>query len=349
MLSGYALQRPARVPLLLSGRKGQVSGVRRASVEGEMQALVLTERGPRVVSDWPEPERSSEARIRLSVGGVCATDLELVKGYMGFTGVLGHEWVGVVEDAPDRSLIGARVVGDINCACGGCPTCRAGRRTHCPQRTVLGIDGRDGAFSERFSLPVENLHRVPDGVPDEAAVFVEPLAAAIRITEQLHIRPSSRVIVLGLGRLGQLCARVLALTGAEVIGVTRSAEKRALLPPGIGRCHPDDAEGGADVVVDTTGSRAGLSMATALVRPQGTIVLKTTVHDPLPQSPTPWVINEVQIVGSRCGPFAPALRLLETGAVDPRPLITASLPLSEGGAALDKAATPGAIKVLLRN
>ena len=138
-----------------------------------MKALVLTSSGPQVVRDWPEPSRTGEARIRLSVGGVCATDLELVKGYMGFTGVLGHEWVGVVEDAPDRSLIGARVVGDINCSCGECASCRSGRRTHCPQRTVLGIDGRDGAFSERFSLPVENLHRVPDGVPDESAVFVE--------------------------------------------------------------------------------------------------------------------------------------------------------------------------------
>lgn len=314
-----------------------------------MKALVLTSSGPQVVRDWPEPSRTGEARIRLSVGGVCATDLELVKGYMGFTGVLGHEWVGVVEDAPDRSLIGARVVGDINCSCGECASCRSGRRTHCPQRTVLGIDGRDGAFSERFSLPVENLHRVPDGVPDESAVFVEPLAAALRIAEQLHVRPSSRVIVLGLGRLGQLCARVLALTGAAVVGVTRSAEKRALLPAGIGRCHPDEAEPGADFVVDTTGSRAGLALSTSLVRPEGTIVLKTTVHDPLPQSPTPWVINEVRLVGSRCGPFAPALRLLETGAVDPRPLITADLPLVEGEAALQKAAEPGSIKVLLRN
>lgn len=314
-----------------------------------MRALVLTEDGPTVTDAWPEPSAPGEARIRLNLGGVCATDLELVKGYMGFTGVLGHEWVGVVEDAPDTTLIGARVVGDINCACQRCPVCLAGRSTHCPERTVLGIDGRDGAFSERFCLPVENLHPVPDAVPDESAVFVEPLAAALRITEQIHVRPSDRVLVLGLGRLGQLCARVLALTGADVVGVTRSPEKRALLPPGIGRCHPDEAPPGADVVVDCTGSPAGLQLATRLVRPAGTIVLKTTVHDPLPQPPTPWVIDEVKIVGSRCGPFAPALRLMASGAVDPRPLISAAHTLGDGLDALDAARKPGALKVLLRN
>ena len=314
-----------------------------------MRALVLTEDGPTVTDDWPEPAAAGEARIRLRLGGVCATDLELVKGYMGFTGVLGHEWVGVVEDAPDASLIGTRVVGDINCACRRCAVCRAGRPTHCPERTVLGIAGRDGAFSERFCLPVENLHPVPDRVPDEAAVFVEPLAAALRITDQIHVRPTERVLVLGLGRLGQLCARVLALTGAEVVGVNRSAEKRALLPPGIGRCHPDEAPPGADVVVDCTGSPAGLQLATRLVRPSGTIVLKTTVHEPLPQPPTPWVIDEVRIVGSRCGPFAPALRLLESGAVDPRPLISAERSLGDGLAALVAAGRPGALKVLLRS
>ena len=194
-----------------------------------------------------------------------------------------------------------------------------------------------------------NLHWVPDAVSDEAAVFVELLAEALRIAEQLHVRPSTRAVVMGLGRLGQLCARVLALTGAEVLGVTRSAEKRALLPAGIASAHPDEAPAGwADVVVDCTGSPAVLQQATRLVRPQGTIVLKTTVHEPLPQSPVPWVIDEVHVVGSRCGPFAPALRLLAQGVVDPRPLITAQLPLEEGEAALDLAARPGSLKVLLR-
>ena len=312
-----------------------------------MRALVLTADGPRFTTEHPEPTRPGEAQIRLSMGGICATDLELIKGYMGFVGVLGHEWVGVVEDAPDPKLIGKRVVGEINCPCQHCTVCLQGRKTHCPSRTVLGIVGRDGAFSERLSLPMANLSVVPDEVSDAGAVFVEPLAAALQILEQTHIRPTDRVVVLGLGRLGQLCARVLALTGAEVVGVSRTEAKRALLPPGIATAHPDDVAAGADVVVDCTGSPAGMNLATRLVRPRGRIVLKTTVHDPLPVSPTPWVIDEVTVLGSRCGPFEPALRLLQTGAVDPRPLITAQARLEDGVAALQAAQTPGALKVVL--
>jgi alcohol dehydrogenase len=281
------------------------------------------------------------------MGGICATDLELIQGYMGFVGVLGHEWVGVVEDAPDPMLIGKRVVGEINCPCENCSACQAGRSNHCPSRTVLGIVGRDGAFSERLSLPVANLSVVPDAVSDDCAVFVEPLAAALQILQQTHIRPTDRVVVLGLGRLGQLCARVLALTGANVVGVSRTAAKRALLPDGIETAHPDAVKCGADVVVDCTGSPAGMSLATRLVRARGRIVLKTTVHDPLPVSPTPWVIDEVTVLGSRCGPFEPALRLLQTGAVDPRPLITAQASLADGVAALQAAQAPGALKVVL--
>jgi alcohol dehydrogenase len=314
-----------------------------------MRALCLGPDGPFVDRSFAPRPRPGEARLRLRLGGVCATDLELVKGYMGFTGVLGHEFVAEVLDAPGGDLVGRRVVGEINAACGTCPTCRAGRPTHCPARTVLGIAGRDGAFSDEFSLPVGNLHAVPDGVPDEAAVFVEPLAAACRIVEQVHVRPSHRVVVLGLGRLGQLCARVLALTGADVAGVARSPEKLALLPPSV-RPVPAagaDALAGADVVVDCTGSPDGLALATSLVRPGGTLVMKTTVHDLGPASPTAWVVDEVTLVGSRCGPFAPALRLLAAGLVDPTPLITARLPLDAGLEALERAAAPGGLKVLL--
>ncbi|RME26551.1 MAG: alcohol dehydrogenase [Deltaproteobacteria bacterium] len=287
--------------------------------------------------------------MRVSLAGVCATDLELVRGYMGFAGVLGHEWVGVVEEADDPALVGRRVVGEINASCGSCPTCRAGRPTHCPHRTVLGILGRDGAFAEYLRLPATNLHPVPDPVSDEAAVFVEPLAAACRILEQVHVRPGDRVVVLGLGRLGQLCARVLALTGAEVLGVSRSRHKLDLLPPSVRPVPADQAVGlpPADVVVDTTGSPAGLADASARVRPGGTLVLKTTVHEAPGLSPTPWVIDEITVVGSRCGPFAPALRLLAAGLVDPTPLITARLPLEQGVEALARAARPDAIKVLI--
>lgn len=292
-------------------------------------------------------ERPGEAVIALSVGGVCATDLELCKGYMGFRGVLGHEWVGRVVEAADPALVGARVVGDINCACGVCPTCLAGRPTHCPHRTVLGIDGRDGAFAERFTLPAANLHVVPDGVSDEAAVFVEPLAAALEILEQVHVRPGTRAVVLGVGRLGQLVARVLALTGAEVAAVSRNPARLDLLPKGIARLAAEDADqaAGADLVVDCTGSAAGLATATRLVRPRGTLVMKTTVHAPEAVTPIPWVLDEITVVGSRCGPFAPALRLLERGLVDPTPLVSGRYPLARGVEALEHAAH--AVKVLL--
>jgi len=310
-----------------------------------MRGLWLGPDGPRNRDDLPRAGRPGEARIRLSVGGVCATDLELVKGYMGFTGVLGHEWVGVVEDAPDAAWIGRRVVGEINCPCGSCPTCGAGHPTHCPRRTVLGILGRDGAFAEQLWLPVGNLRSVPDSVPDDCAVFVEPLAAALRIAEQIHVRPTYQVVVLGLGRLGQLCARVLALTGAEVIAVSRRPEPLALLPPGIRRGGAPEPI--ADVVVDTTGASGGLALAKGWVRAGGTIVLKTTTHDVGDVTPTAWVIDEITVIGSRCGAFDPALRLLASGAVDPRPLITARFPLERGVEALAAARLKGALKVLL--
>ena len=312
-----------------------------------MRALVLTDAGPAVRDDHPEPDRAGEARIRTSLAGVCATDLELVRGYMDFRGVLGHEWVGVVEAADDPAWVGRRVVGDINCPCGRCATCRADRSTHCPHRTTLGIAGRDGAFSERFALPTGNLHAVPDGVPDEAAVFVEPLAAACEILEQVHVRPSDRVVVVGIGRLGQLCARVLALTGARVQAISRNPARFDLLPPGIERVEDPDHAVGADVVVDCTGNADGLALATRLVRPRGTVVLKTTVHAPRGVTPIPWVIDEVTLVGSRCGPFDPALRLLDAGLVDPTPLITERFALSDGVAALARAADRDVVKVVL--
>ncbi len=285
-----------------------------------------------------------EASVRVRLAGVCATDLELVKGYMGFSGVLGHEFVGQVEQGPAEWL-GRRVVADINAACGRCPTCLAGRGSHCPHRTVLGIVGRDGAFADRVSIPVANLHAVPEGVDDRAAVFVEPLAAALRVLEQLHVSPSDRVVVLGPGRLGQLCARVLALTGARVGVQAREPgdDRLQRLPVGIERLAPGEGAG-ADVVVDCTGSPAGLALAVSLVRPGGTVVLKTTVHDLAGFEPNQVVIHEVRILGSRCGPFEPALRLLAAGVVDPIPLIDAELPL--GVEALTTAR--GAMKVLMR-
>jgi alcohol dehydrogenase len=315
-----------------------------------MRALVLTTTGPRV-QDHPEPTPvPGEALLRPLLAGICATDLELCRGYMGFTGVLGHEFVAVVEQADDPTWIGRRVVGEINCPCGACPACRAGRPTHCPTRTVLGIDGRDGCLAARFALPLANLHLVPEPVPDEQAVFAEPLAAACRITEQLHLHPVDRVVVLGAGRLGQLVARVLALTGARLQVVEPDPARRALLPAGVEGVPLDQAPdlAGADVVVECTGHRDGLALASALVRPQGTIVLKTTVADPAAPPVVPWVIHEVTVLGSRCGPFAPALRLLEAGLVDPAPLISEVLPLDRGVEGLERAREAGVLKVLIR-
>lgn len=315
-----------------------------------MRALVLDAEGPAFRADHPEVGRPGEARIEVRLAGVCATDLELCRGYMGFRGVLGHEFVGVVCEAPEPGWRGARVVGEINASCGACPTCRAGRRSHCPHRTVLGIAGRDGAFAERLWLPVENLHRVPDEVPDEAAVFVEPLAAALRILEQVEVGPGMRVAVLGLGRLGLLCARVLATTGAEVTGVARGARSRARLGAPCRAIDLDtfQREPPFDLLVEATGAPEGLALTAGRIRPGGTLVLKSTVQGERAAPLNSWVIDEIRVLGSRCGPFDRALRALAQGLVDPTDLIEAEHALDDGLLALRRAAGPGVGKVLLR-
>lgn len=303
--------------------------------------------------DYPRPQLpDGEALIRVRLAGVCNTDLELIKGYAGFGGVLGHEFVGEVEVCPaDPSWEGRRVVGEINAACRHCATCRAGRPTHCPTRTTLGIRGRDGVLADWTTLPVENLHAVPDSVSDEQAVFVEPLAAALEITDQLHLRPTERVVVLGDGKLGQLIAQVLALTGCDLTLVGRHQKKLDLLNArGIQTCLDDalDAPGIlADVVVEATGTPGGFAMARKLVRPRGALVLKSTYHGLLQADLSQVVVDEVQLIGSRCGPFAPALRLLARGAVDVQALIQARYSLDQGLLALEDAALKGALKVLI--
>lgn len=299
--------------------------------------------------DWPEPEPApGEATVRVRKAGICATDLALLAGYMAFSGVPGHEFVGVVEAAPDPAWVGRRVVGEINASCGRCPTCVGGRPRHCPHRTVLGIQGRDGAFAERLALPLGNLHPVPDGVPDEAAVFVEPLAAAFRIPEQVPVGPDTRVHVLGDGRLGLLIAQVLQGTGCRLTLAGRHADKLALARGwGIATADAGADLPPADVVVDATGSPAGLGRAVALTRPLGTVVLKTTCAEAPPFNPAPIVIHELTVVGSRCGPFAPALAALAAGTVEVAPLVAATFPLEDGERALARAAAPGTLKVLL--
>jgi threonine dehydrogenase-like Zn-dependent dehydrogenase len=330
-----------------------------------MRALVMGKRGLTLETSHPEPAPvEGEARIRVLLAGICNTDLEIVRGYLRFQGVLGHEFVGVVEElhgarARERyaELVGKRVVGEINAACHRpeCPMCAAGMPTHCPTRTTLGILGRDGAFADVLSVPVENLHPVPDAVSDRAAVFVEPLAANFEMLEQAHVRPTDRVTVLGDGKMGQLAAQVLALAGCDVCLVGRHAEKLALARArGIrtrlvarGQDTAVPGEPRADAVVECTGSAQGLEMALQLVRPRGTILLKSTVADRGSLDLAPIVIDEIRIQGSRCGPFAPALRALAERRVDVEPLITATYALEEGVAAFERAAQPGVLKVLL--
>jgi alcohol dehydrogenase len=301
--------------------------------------------------DYPQPSPApGEALLRVHLSGICNTDVEITRGYMGFQGVLGHEFVGTVESSPDPAWIGRRVVGDINCSCGHCPTCLTGNPTHCPQRTTLGIGGRDGTLADYCVLPQANLHLVPDNVTDEEAVFVEPLAAALEIIEQVHIRPSQSVIVLGDGKLGLLVAQVMRLTGCDLLAVGHHVEKLALLERmGVATASAERAgDMAADVVIDCTGQAEGFAAGRAMVRPRGTFVLKSTFHGQNQVNLTSLVVDEVSLIGSRCGPFAPALRLLAMGLVDVRSLIAGVYPLEEAITAFGHARTRGALKVLVR-
>jgi threonine dehydrogenase-like Zn-dependent dehydrogenase len=289
--------------------------------------------------------------VRVVTAGVCNTDLEMVKGYFAFTGVPGHEFVGVVEAAPAdaRHWVGRRVVGEINASCRACPTCRAGRPTHCPTRTVLGILKRHGAHAERLLLPLANLHEVPPGVPDDAAVFAEPLAAALEIQEQVRVGPGQRVVVVGSGKLGNLVAQSLALTGCDLTVVGRNPATLGLLSArGLKTAPPGALEAGAaDLAVECTGNPEGFAIARQAVRPRGTIVLKSTYHGELGLNAAMVVVDEITLVGSRCGPFAPALDLLARGQVDVAPLVTARYALNDALTAYERAARPGAMKVLI--
>jgi threonine dehydrogenase-like Zn-dependent dehydrogenase len=326
-----------------------------------MRALLLTAAGPQLQTDYPTPQPGfGEALIRVRLAGVCSTDLQLVAGYKGgYRGVLGHEFVGEVVEAPGNNRwLGRRVVGELNIGCGGCDLCRRGLGKHCRSRQSLGIIGRDGAFADYLTLPIANLHVVPDGLSDEAAVFVEPLAAALQIREQVAITPDNRVFVLGDGRLGLLVAQALALTGCDLTVIGRTPAKLALLQHFHGTYQPTFNEPTAmaeleakpaDMVVEVTGSPQGFAQAVSLVRPGGTLVLKSTFAAALPNFDlSHLVVDEITLVGSRCGPFAPALRLLSSGLVQVQPLIHARYPIDEGVAALDQAGRKGVLKVLIQ-
>lgn len=313
-----------------------------------MRALVWDGSDARVVDHEPPQPAAGIAVVRVTLAGICNTDLEILRGYMNFRGILGHEFVGVIEHGPVEWQA-RRVVGEINFACEVCPTCRDGLQRHCPTRRVMGILGADGAFAEMVAVPITNLHRVPDAVSDAEAVFTEPLAAAFSILEQVQVRPGGTCVVLGDGKLGLLIAQVLHHAGAQVLAVGKHSNHLAILNArGIATVTFDAWQPSpADVVIEATGSAAGFHAAVGATRPRGMLILKSTVAETLPLSLAPLVINEISVVGSRCGAFPPALRALAAGDIDVRSLIAARRPLRDACDALREAATPGTLKVLL--
>jgi threonine dehydrogenase-like Zn-dependent dehydrogenase len=308
-----------------------------------MQALIIDSPRSIALKDVQRPPRRDECRIRVSMAGICGTDLQLLNGYAEFRGIPGHEFVGIVESAAcdaDAHWIGKRVVGNINIGCGRCDWCARGVKEHCLRRTVLGIRERDGAFAELLSLPAANLHEVPHAIDDASAVFVEPTAAACRILEQVRVDDRTRVAVLGDGRLGLLIAQVLRTASPEVTVYGRHAEKLTLAGRlGIAAESAENKTGAGefDVVVDATGRSEGLPRALELVRPRGTVVMKSTFHGEAPLTTWPVVVNEVTMVGSRCGPFDSAIELLATGGVQVKPLISDIFRLDDHAAAFDAA------------
>ncbi|MEE8126531.1 MAG: alcohol dehydrogenase catalytic domain-containing protein [Nitrospirales bacterium] len=314
-----------------------------------MRGLVL-DHEIRLDTNLPLPlAQLGEAQIQVLQAGICSTDLHMIQGYMSFQGILGHEFVGIVNEASDTSLVGKRVVGEINAACRRCETCLQGRPTHCPHRTTLGIFGRDGAFAEFLSLPLENLFVLPDSISDDQAVFIEPLAAACEIPQLVSVKPTDHVVIIGDGKLGLLCAQVLTLSGCAVSLLGRHPHNHSWLRK-AGIFVTSDIQEipvGVDIVVEASGSPDGLGTAVQVVRPRGTIVLKSTFHGHVSINMTELVIQEISLIGSRCGPFAPAIRLLEGGLIQVAPLIHAHFPLTEGITALNQAAQRGTLKIML--
>jgi threonine dehydrogenase-like Zn-dependent dehydrogenase len=318
-----------------------------------MKALRVSD-GAVSVQDVPRPTAVGEALVRVIKSGICNTDLEIARGYAGFNGTIGHEFVGVVEAAEESRLVGKRVVGEINVGCGKCECCLGGDSRHCPDRTVLGIHGRDGAHAEFLVLPESNLIEVPETVSDNAAVFVEPLAAAFGISERVSIGPNDKVAVVGDGKLGILCTRSLLKFANQITQIGKHKRKLDLAEKygNVTAVVLDDAHllnGQYDIVIEASGSESGFSTALDLLKPRGTLVLKSTFHGSPAWEASRIVVDEITIVGSRCGRFAPALELLSTKVVELEDLISDELPLKDGVNAMKRAAEPGAMKVLLSN
>jgi threonine dehydrogenase-like Zn-dependent dehydrogenase len=304
------------------------------------------------VNDYPIPAPAKgEALVRIRLAGICNTDLEIIKGYMEFRGIIGHEFVGVVEDVTgdDRRLLGKRVVGEINCGCGVCEFCRSGLKKHCPARTTLGISQRNGSLAEYVALPINNLFEVPGNVRDEEAVFAEPLAAALEILEQIHIRPKDRVLVMGDGKLGLLVALALHLSQTQVVLVGKHEKKLAIAGNegvaivGLGSLVEPKT---FDIVVEATGSPDGFGAALQYVKPRGAIVLKTTAAEGTTMNLAPIVVDEINVIGSRCGSFEPALRALSEKRIRVGPLISGVFSFSRAAEAFEKAKDKNSLKVL---
>ncbi len=313
-----------------------------------MRALWL-ENNQIELREVPQPRKPHEALVKIRKAGICSTDLELVKGYYPYTGILGHEFVGEVMEAEEAAWNGQRVVGEINAVCNVCEQCLNGRPTHCENRTVLGIINRSGTFAEYTTLPLANLHRVPETVPDEMAVFTEPLAAALEIQQQVQIKPKDRVLLIGAGRLGQLIAQTLTLTGCDLRVLARHKHQQDLLKKRGIKIVSEEAikPWRWDIVVEATGSPSGFSLARQAIRPRGTLVLKSTYKGELSVNFSAIVVDEINIIGSRCGPFQPALRLMESKQVDPMVLIDSEFSLGEALKAFERAAETGTLKVLV--
>lgn len=302
-------------------------------------------------TDYPIPAPGyNEALIRISSAGICGTDLAIAKGYMGFRGVTGHEFVGIVEKCGDEAWVGKRVTGEINIGCGVCSYCLKGRLNHCPNRSVLGILKKDGAFAEYITLPARNLHIVPDSVSDDEAVFIEPLAAAFEITSQVNIRPKDKVCVLGDGRLGLLIGQVISLTGCDLTVAGKWVEKLEVIKK-MGIKTEMSASLGArefDYVIECSGSRDGLKRACDLVMPGGTVILKTTLAGNGAFDLNQIVIDEISIVGSRCGPFPPAIRVLERKTINVTSLISGVFPIEDGVEAFKFASNKESLKAIIK-
>ena len=313
-----------------------------------MKALAFVDGQLNFRSDYPDPvARDGQVRVRPIQAGICETDLQLVQGYMGFSGVLGHEFVGVAQSGP---LAGERVVGEINCVCGSCEFCGRGLGNHCPHRTVIGILNHDGAFAESLLVPQRNLHRVPDDMSNDLATLVEPVAAALQISEQIDLTAHRRAVVLGDGRLGNLCAQVLLSAGCDVLVVGKHAQKLARCEAlGISTVLLADLAQNrqADLVVDCTGSASGLACALSLVRPRGTVVMKTTIAGAHDLSLASIVIDEIRLIGSRCGPFAKAIAAIQAGHFNLDRFVCARYPLEDFRRAFDHARAPDALKIVL--